>query len=171
MKEISLTTGPNLLLFCFQLYDERKLHYRRLATRYSMKWTIIGVSRYLLDMNCLFENNLAGVWDWEEREEEEEDEDNSCYQFWLAVFELSKTPLAIELKEKVQNSGIPYKTFCRSIVKVCFELKRRGYFGVPGIRVTPDDVSDTVKDLNLNRIQYESVKILFSLHKIHSLKI
>lgn len=44
-----------------------------------------------MDMDCLLENNVTRVWF---------EEDNTCYEYWLAVFEHSKTPLSPIRKKK-----------------------------------------------------------------------
>lgn len=96
---------------------------------------------------------------------------NSWYDYWTSIFEYSKTPLAIELQEKVQKSGIPYKEFCGSILKIYSTLDDYYYARIPGIYVTPKDVIDAIDDIGFNRRQYECLKILFSLHKIYGIKI
>lgn len=128
-----------------------------------MAWTILELSDLLMDMDCLLENDVTRSWN--------DEEVDTCYEFWLAVFEHSKTPLAIKLKKEVQNSGIPYKKFCSSIVEIYFLVYRYRYIGPHDKNVTPDDVLDTIDDLEFNRTECECLQILFSLKEIYNKKI
>lgn len=111
--------------------------------------------KHFLDPIFRLENNLTIVWEKEDK--------NTCYEYWLAVFEHSNTPIGLELKEKVQKAGIPYKEFCRSIVDIYFTLDRYCYSSTPGIYVTSQDITDALELLNFSHRQYECLKILLSL--------
>lgn len=115
-----------LTFFFFQLCEKNELHFRRLVIRSFMFWTMVKLSRLLLDMDHFTDLKKEG--------------DIMRYEFWLAVLEHSKIPLGIELKEKVQNSGIPYEKFCRSIVKIFSKSKDYCCFSRKDIHITPDDM-------------------------------
>lgn len=116
----------------------------------------------LLERKYRFSHHVTIVWD---------DAEDACYKYWLAILELSENPLAIELKEKLLNSGIPYEDFCFTINEIVWTLKECRYFRMEGIHVTPQDVRDTIARLDFDRKEYDYLKILFSLHEIHGMKI
>lgn len=118
---------------------------------------------HLITDECIRENNLTRLW--------EEKADNSCYEYWLTIFEKSKTPLALALKEKVQNSGISYETFFRSMVDIYFTLDGYLFSSKTGIHVEPEDVKYMIEFLKFDQTQYECLKILFSLHETYGMKI
>lgn len=99
------------------------------------------------------------------------DKEISCYRHWLAVFEVSKAPLASELKEKLHNSGISYEDFCQSIVEAYFTLESGHEPVEPGTYIQPKDVIDTIARLKFTYKQYECLKILLGLNKVHGMEI
>lgn len=118
-------------------------------------------TEYLLDEECRSANGLTAFWD---------EEDDSCYKYWMGICKHSKTPLAINLREKLHNSGLQYEYFCRTIVEFYFTLERCPSFDVPYLYVKPKDVLNVIDQLGFNHA-YDCLKIVFSLHKIYGIKI
>lgn len=157
-----MTTGPQLTSCFFQEYDKKERYDRERTTVACMLRIINNLAiEYLMDEECRFANDLTAWWD---------EMDDTCYKFWLGVCYHSNTPLAAELREKLRSSGLQYERFCRDIVEVFFKLESCPFSNVPDVYVKPQDVVDTINRLNLNHA-YDSLKILFSLHKIDGMKI
>lgn len=157
---------PQLTSFFFQIQHQKCVErdIRERSTVQFMMETMLTLGfTHLLDKEFKEANKLYSCKAWEK--------EDSCYNFWIAIFENSRSPSALELKDKVTNLGIPYEDFCQSMVKVYFTLRECYDPVIPGEYVMPEDVKDTIKRLEFNRTQNECLKILFSINKIYGMKI